>query len=548
MSGYPWSILGIAETREKSAIRKAYSVKLKAMNLDEQVQEYAQLRDARDLALRLASQPPVEAALYADDDDWFDDDWDLGEAGRDEQPRYDPVDEFGWEIRPDELVGGAPGGVLGNTGMSGEELGYPAPSAPPPPPDGWQDLHAALFPDGDYSAEGLTLEEFEAAEDALDRLIAVADAGDIAFHDRIDQAVAEVLASAWPRSAPLVEQANRSFHWLGGSGGLDERHALRFLNARLEGMRFHAEVQDAGHPLSKAWVELSQPGKSNILDRLRVKRGDIDRVLFTVRSQFPELEALLDEDRVASWEKPANETVSWIVQRLFVAFLIIQALRFCVFDDDRRAGINIEVPTETVEEKRVRGLDIASAAAFGKGTSFAEIVKADPEFAKSFEGFLGPVRGETLYGDPRQFVRQRILFARQDAEFDLLVDIQAQQLDWLRAAAKEGDARCKAVLNGSFVDGGPGMTQAQLDKEQEMARRLLDKGLLSVEPKTGEFSYSVPGWLIDQAQASVGLSREAFVEVMQDPSHADRCRVQTALIAYTLTAPARVPLETLRGL
>lgn len=545
MSGYPWSILGIAETREKSAIRKAYSVKLKAMNLDEQVQEYAQLRDARDLALRLASQPPVEAAPYDDDDDWFDDDWDLGEAGRDEQPRFDPVDEFGWEIRPDELVGGAPGGVLGNTGMSGEELGFPAPSAPPLPPDGWQDLHAALFPDGDYSAQGLTLEEFEAAEDALNRLIAVADAGDIAFHDRIDQAVAEVLASAWPRSAPLVEQANRSFHWLGGSGGLDERHALRFLNARLEGMRFHAEVQDAGHPLSKAWVELSQPGKSNILDRLRVKRGDIDRVLFTVRSQFPELEALLDEQRVSSWEKPANETVSWIVQRLFVAFLIIQALRFCVFDDDRP---ETTPPVGNFEQLRLEALDDASATAFGEGTTFAAVKLADAGFAVEFERIVGAVQGRTLNGDPRQFVRQRMLFARQDAEFDLLVEIQAQQLTWLRAAAKEGDDRCKTVLDGNFSDGGPNMTQAELAKEQELARRLLDKGLLRVVPKTGEFSYSVPGWLIDQAQASVGLSREAFVAVMQDPSHADRCRVQTALIAYTLTAPARVPVETLRGL
>ena len=550
MSGFPWSVLGIEETREKSAIRKAYSVKLKAMNLDEQVQEYAQLRDARDMALRLAAQPPVRTTSFKDedyDDDWYDDDWGIGEAARMDQPRFDPEEDFGWEIRPEELSRDALVGDMGDPGMSGDELGFGAPSAPPPPPDGWEDLHAALYPDGEYSAEGLTLEEFRDAEAALDRLIAVAEDGDIAFHDRIDHALSELLASAWPRSAPLVERANQSFRWLGAAGDLDERYALQFLNARLEGMRFHEEVMNAGHPLHKAWVELSQPGKSNILDRLRIKRDDIDRVLFTVRTQFPELEALLDEERVASWEKPANETVSWIIQRLFIIFVIVQALRFCVFDDDRRPDFGAE-PEASIEELRKEGLDTASATAFGAGTSFADIESSDPGFAASFERFLGPVQGAALYGDPRQFVRQKILFARQSAEFDTLVAIQAQQLDWLRAARKEGGDSCASVLDASFRSGGPGMTQEELDAEQELARRLLDAKLLNVEPKAGEFSYSVPGWLIDQARGSVGLSRDDFVKVMQDPSHSDRCRVQTALISYMLTAPARVPLETLRGL
>lgn len=548
MSGFPWSVLGIEETREKSAIRKAYSVKLKAMNLDEQVQDYAQLREARDLALRLAAQPPVQSTSFEDDDDdWYDDEWDIGAPAGIEQPRFDPEDEFGWEIRPDELSREALVGDMGDPGVSGSELGFPAPSAPPVRPDGWDELRAVLYPDGEYSPEGLALEEYRQAEAALDRLIAAAEDGDIAFHDRIDHALSELLASAWPRSAPLVERANRSFRWLGAAGDLDERYALQFLNARIEGMRFHEEVMDAGHPLHKAWVELSQPGKSNILDRLRIKRGDIDRVLFTVRTQFPELEALLDEERVASWEKPANETVSWIVQRLFIVFVIAQALRFCVFDDDRRPDFGAQSEA-SIEELRKEGLDTASATAFGAGTSFADVEASDPEFAASFERFLGPVQGAALYGDPRQFVRQKILFARQSAEFDMLVAIQAQQLDWLQAARKEGGESCAAVLDASFRSGGPRMTQEQLDAEQELARRLLDAKLLNVEPKTGEFSYSVPGWLIDQARGSVGLSREDFVKVMQNPSHSDRCRVQTALISYMLTAPARVPLETLRGL
>lgn len=544
MSGFPWSVLGIEETREKSAIRKAYSVKLKAMNLDEQVEEYAQLRDARDLALRLAAQPPVQSTSFEDDDDdWYDDEWDIGAPAGIEQPRFDPEDEFGWEIRPDELSREALVGDMGDPGVSGSELGFPAPSAPPVRPDGWDELRAVLYPDGEYSPEGLALEEYRQAEAALDRLIAAAEDGDIAFHDRIDHALSELLASAWPRSAPLVERANRSFRWLGAAGDLDERYALQFLNARIEGMRFHGEVMDAGHPLHKAWVELSQPGKSNILDRLRIKRDDIDRVLFTVRTQFPELEALLDEERVASWEKPANETVSWIVQRLFIVFVIAQALRFCVFDDDRFDPNGVREPTE---EARLDGLHNASGTAFG--TTYWWVRNADSEFAQQFESYLGPVIDENLSGHPRSFVRNRILAARENAEFDTVVEIQAIHLEWLKSAMQTGSERCRGVLDGTFTEGGPIVTAEVLEKEQTLARKLLEGGYLREPPLAGEKSYEIPGWLVEAARRDTGLSPERFTQVLQDPAHAERCAVQVALIEQMLTAPARVPLETLRGL
>ena len=34
MSGFPWNVLGIGETSDKGEIRRAYSARLKALDLD----------------------------------------------------------------------------------------------------------------------------------------------------------------------------------------------------------------------------------------------------------------------------------------------------------------------------------------------------------------------------------------------------------------------------------------------------------------------------------------------------------------------------------
>lgn len=54
MSAWPWSVLQIGETSDKSAIRRAYATRLKALDVDREMDTYAALRTARDRALALA--------------------------------------------------------------------------------------------------------------------------------------------------------------------------------------------------------------------------------------------------------------------------------------------------------------------------------------------------------------------------------------------------------------------------------------------------------------------------------------------------------------
>ncbi|OYZ36689.1 MAG: hypothetical protein B7Y31_10020, partial [Novosphingobium sp. 16-62-11] len=62
-----WRILGIAKTPELGAIRRAYAERLKAMDIDKDVDGYARLREARDAALRWARMQAKPAMKDAPD-------------------------------------------------------------------------------------------------------------------------------------------------------------------------------------------------------------------------------------------------------------------------------------------------------------------------------------------------------------------------------------------------------------------------------------------------------------------------------------------------
>jgi hypothetical protein len=85
--------------------------------------------------------------------------------------------------------------------------------------------------------------------------------------EEIETWLADLLVEAWPRSAPLLEPAAATFGWENERGTLHERPAVAYLNARLRGLRFADKVQDKGHPLHKAWRELTREGTRKACSR-----------------------------------------------------------------------------------------------------------------------------------------------------------------------------------------------------------------------------------------------------------------------------------------
>ncbi|HSJ78390.1 MAG TPA: hypothetical protein VK913_06595, partial [Erythrobacter sp.] len=266
---FPWSVLGIEATQDTSAVRKAYADALRSLNVDEDIAGYAELRRARDEALWLAAR-----GTDGDDEGDYglgsldDDPADFGHGDDDQGFSEGWADEWNDQpgsYRPDPLhhtTGESPGAGLSTELAEAQARAQAA----------WQGLVDILYPGGEASEEGVSHAELEAGTAHLAVLFDHAQAADLAEHDALDHALADVMANTWPRSAPFVEPANAAFHWLDEAGQLEERYSLRFLNARLKGMRFHDKVQQPDHPLHKAWMELSRPGRAGVADRLRVKR------------------------------------------------------------------------------------------------------------------------------------------------------------------------------------------------------------------------------------------------------------------------------------
>lgn len=529
-SGFPWSRLGIDATSDSAAIRKAYADALRAINVDEDIAGYAELRRARDQALWLAAQGAKEGE--GDDlglgdpddvwDDYADDHWDDSPAGYHPDPQ-----------------GQAPAPELTESQLRAQAA--------------WKALLGVLYPDDAPSDDAVTLKELDEARAALDVLIARADEADLVEHDAIDDGLAELFARTWPRSAPFVEQANAAFGWLDEAGALEERPALMFLNQRLKGMRFHDKVQRADHPLQKAWAELSRPGKAGVLDRLKVKRLEVHKLLTGIRERYPELESHLDPERVASWDKGGAAEGSpggfgpSVVRWILIAVLAGAALarlgaNLAGADDDGRAPSSAEV----AEALLAAEVGLAVAEIFGEGTTIADVRAADPAFADQLEPLASRLDkpGQTMLA----YARIKALASAETADrSNLAVRADLRSL-WMAAAQRQSDAVCRQVMTARFHDLDLDLTDQERAREQTLLRQLLEAKLLGGQVEGGEFRYAIPGWLVGDTLERSGLPQDRLTAALTDPDHPDRCRAEAALIEAVRATPRQVPLDVLKGL
>lgn len=539
---WPWDVLGIDRTSDKGAIRSAYAVRLKAMDVDADIQGFANLRAARDQALReadhAAAEPledPLLDAAYeeaadpvpdqpdAPDDAWSDDDVDPWYPDDDDRPGPAWGNEFGYGT--------------GDLYIADMRIAHLEEDGSPDTPD--QRLARLLYPNGAHSDEAFALEENEAAQAALADLLAEAGSGDLGREQAVDHWLAEMLAESWPRSGPLVEQAAEAFDWVAQSGEIGERPALQFLNPRVRGLRFVAKVEQPDHPFHPYWEELKRPGKRGFLDRFRVKREGIENLLGGIRTRYPEVESYLDHERVASWEKPAPSWVAWIIQRVFIFIVVIQALAYCgemLGDDD--------LPKDQ--------LDQVVAEAFGPGRTMAEVQAADAELADIVSDTVdrGSAAGESVSQISQRLVKRLrglSAIAAQDAPKDDLLAILAVRRDLFSLAAGQGTTACVELLELGGVPETVVVTQMVRDKERALAWRLAKAGLLSSEWKASETrKLPLPPWVGPGVAERTRLPADRINAVLQGKQTDDLCGVRIALIDTVLSRPDDAPVELLR--
>lgn len=530
---FPWTTLGIDATQDTAAIRKAYANVLRGLNVDEDIAGYAALRRARDEALWLAAQGERE-----DEGDYG-----LGGLGglEDEGTDVDADYDGDWEDAPGnhrpEPLHDAPAPELSEAQAQAR--------------DAWQALTDLLYPDGAPSDESVTYAEMEAGLAHLAVLLDHAGAADLAEHNALDHALADVFANTWPRSAPFVEPANAALHWLDEAGSLEERPALMFLNARLKGMRFHEKVEQSDHPLHKAWKELARPGSASVIDRLRIKRLEVDKLLTGVRQHYPELESYLDPQRVASWEGTSagygvGDTGPKVVRGVVILLLVLAVPRLIAqFTDPRPDGSAAPIAALIDVGPSDAEVDTAVADIFGAGVDMNGARAADPVFADQLRNAFNAAPFSD--NSPLAFARRKALEAGEVADFDTLIARAELRRLWLTAAARQPAGVCQNVLVGDFTTIPLELNDTERIRESTLLRKLLDAGVLSHQAKGESFSYTVPGWMVSELIDRSGLSDADVRKAMDDGTDANRCKVDGVLLDLVIANPGRVSAELLKA-
>ncbi|MCL6249850.1 hypothetical protein M3P36_02140 [Altererythrobacter sp. KTW20L] len=553
MSAQCWRTLGIKATDDKAAIRRAYADKLKALDVDNDVAGFAKLRQARDIALRLAASAAARAAEeqapeepdYRDDgaDYGSPDDWDAVVLESDQAPAEPPV----------------PGARTRAWG-----------SEEPPETDSQRierqlrALAQLVFPDGNYSDDGFTLPDYEQALALVNSLVAEAHAARLEVYNAIDHHLAEMMAQGWPRSAALVERANEEFHWLGEAGTIDERPALRFLNLRIRGMRFVENVGQPGHVLHKVWTELARPGKPNPLDRFRAKKDDVRILLNGVRERYPEVESYLNPERVGWWDRRLTDSgpgiIGWIIR--IVGILWMVAVVFGALsrgdNNERNARTQVESAAENQaetpmsEREEELGLRLALEQIMGKDGA----VEAGEDYSAFRAGVTTAYLSSRRSGENHeqalvralQVARVFALDARRLAEFGELVEINEVQRLWLQALQREGriGEDCPMRKAGLAGLGDVILGVEPQERERAMFRRLREAGLMASHPRFGELRADIPGDVVGAIIDRSGLADETVYAALQDNGHQRRCQVKLAMLDVVLARPGTVSADLLR--
>lgn len=535
MSAGPWAVLGIEPTADKGAIRRAYAARLKAMDVDRDVEGFAALRAARDAALVLAKgmeEAPVASEL----------------ALADEGPRFEggPIGAS-WDEQEDQP---APA-TVGSTEPETETQDQPQQPTPP------AILYDLLFPNGEYCADGLESHDLQIALDCLHAIADDAQSSPVDRERAIEEWLALQLATAWPRSTFLVEPAAARFHWAETEGQLTEIPAVRFLNARLAGMRFVSVVGLKAHPLHKAWVELSREGPMNVLSRLRTRRKDVAALLADIRTHYPEAESYLDPVRVSSWEASPSSGGLSVGRWIWIGFVVLSGLVRILGDTGGPPGTQASPPSATTSfEHEVDAAHKTQALAtdlFGVDSALPRLPTMAPELDTAFSTYRSMFGDQLadLPGKERQIhnlLRYYALRAAAVADFSDLVAIKHVQLELVRQASLQGGSDlCLRAVKGDFIDVDFAVDDNIRMEERALYLHLLDKGLLRIGTVEFPKSAPIPARIVQDVMENHGFTQMGFERAAKGKGPpSQQCAYQIALMEAVLKQPSSVPISLLR--
>lgn len=576
--GGAWKKLGISPTSDQGVIRKAYATKLREMDVDADPDAFADLRQARDVALEWAKNPPVDAtdegpdrlipARYA--------------FGGQLSPTTLPADSGiapavttrsvgqGFAPLPEKLAEDCRAAAVEVAGIMRDRVPFWVPHVVRSGRSASVHTRVSGFEPGvsDHSGQLFNLlmvadveipleqEESQQALICIEKLLQESSASDLARQAVIENWLGEILARSWPRSDALLPMAAAYFNWEEQSGRIGIHPAIAYITDRLAARRFEREVQSAKHPLHGAWKELCKPA------RMGQRRGwvsgykaeKIRELLTKVRHDYPELEARFDWCRVAAWENPPSVEKVRIFGWVFFGVLALQILAF--IGRSVEGGPATESPAYTqgvvMPEPVPGGLndeeqDIALAleAAGGPALGVDMVKQANLELYNVLQanwryGVEHKHTQARYVSDMGALLRQRsAMIARQLEGSDLLA-LQKLRLAEARVVAGKGWDNCVGLLKQNQLVDPAHLPETLVLRQRQLVAALVTHGLDRNDQISGGESVRIPGHVVEATIRESGLPLRTVETVFRgkgSPGH--MCRVGTALLHAILDLPPK---------
>jgi hypothetical protein len=281
-----WRTLGIASTRDRTAIRRAYAARLKVVHPEDDAAGFQALRAAYEQALRLAAQaeraPQVSPGA----------DWDDGDDA-------EPVVDETLPAQPMEVVGPP-------AGRPRLERDIAASAPPPPPPQidrvGREEVQA-------LGATMQALRQAVAADDrdqarALLKAVLASPAMDaVSVRGQVEGELGALILQGGMGAAVLIDPASAEFGWtserLGGNAALAQ--AVR---ARRADLAFLVNIRSPQSAHNTAFRALTERPAGAALWRYRLTPGlpkAVRLLLDLIYGQHNSLARELDGEAVAWW-------------------------------------------------------------------------------------------------------------------------------------------------------------------------------------------------------------------------------------------------------
>lgn len=515
--------LGIDPTTETSDIRRAYTKRLKAMDVDADVDGYARLRNARDVALAHAQGNYLEPAYEDYDEEELDGladeavaqpsvDEPLADVTSSKSPQ--PTDEYAAaQRRLIQLL------------FTGEEQLY--------------------FFTAEEAREALDCFEFLKTDPRLDQIDVASSASDW---------FAQILAQSSPRSDPLVRPVASYFGWKRDQE-VGVSPAVAAVIARANALDWRDRLQQRSHRLHRAWKELTKPAAENS-KRGWVSSKRIGELLREIRTRHPSLEHDLDWYRVSLWESggPSPEA-NWRIA-IFVVIFLIQIARFASPNSSNGTDNSsspepqtlVAAPLSDPDSDISTALDNVTGGSLdsvslhlGNGKLY-DILRADWDRLKDDK-----VTGRETFMRSETFLLVNLV-NRGWAKAPYSVLREKMEAD-VRIAQALPAAGCADFLAGAGE--AAGISEDQINLRRRVAGKLLlaiDPDKLGPEPKSN-LRYRIPGPVIEDAAKRMGIPPDQFGNALNNSDNKERlCKVRLAVRQAILAQPERAGLAIMRDM